>query len=96
MRAGLGVGGGWGLSLTRTGGKGRREHPARGRWDHAHTVIHVIHRDTRAAHTQARWDLAHTDARTAHEQAGLTCSAEMSSTSWRAFSMPSLVPVILI
>ena len=53
MRAGLGVGGGWGLSLTRTGGKGRREHPARGRWDHAHTVIHVIHRDTRAAHTQA-------------------------------------------
>lgn len=27
---------------------------------------------------------------------GLTCSAEMSRTSWRAFSMPSLVPVILI
>lgn len=42
MRAGLGVGGGWGLSLTRTGGKGRREHPARGRWDHAHTVIHAL------------------------------------------------------
>lgn len=29
-------------------------------------------------------------------QGGLTCSAEMSRTSWRAFSMPSLVPVILI
>ena len=51
------------------------------------------------ARCEDRWGLLTSGARLppAHQtRSSLTCSAEMSSTSWRAFSMPSLVPVILI
>lgn len=44
---------------------------------------------THAASVWGRWQ-GHRPLR------GLTCSAEIRRTSWRAFSMPSLVPVILI
>lgn len=95
MRARLGVDGVGSLSNAHRHEEQARA-PGRGRQDHTHTTRTQEGRAGESSRQGSAGSHPHCDTRTPHAQAGLTCSAEISSTSWRAFSMPSLVPVILI